>query len=76
MCVLGMAEEFRDEGIAVNGLWPKTAISTAAMEMLGGGKEAFDACRKDTIMADAAYAIFTSDSKVRERKKEAKETNR
>ncbi|XP_028457158.1 LOW QUALITY PROTEIN: hydroxysteroid dehydrogenase-like protein 2 [Perca flavescens] len=54
MCVLGMAEEFRGQ-IAVNALWPKTAIQTAAMEMLGGegvGKQ----CRTADIMADAALA--------------------
>ncbi|KAM4876298.1 hydroxysteroid dehydrogenase-like protein 2 [Thomomys bottae] len=56
MCVLGMAEEFRGE-IAVNALWPKTAIHTAAMDMLGGsGIES--QCRKVEILADAAYSIF------------------
>lgn len=56
MCVLGMAEEFKGE-IAVNALWPKTAIYTAAMDMLGGsGIES--QCRKVDIMADAAYCIF------------------
>ncbi|MXQ88448.1 hypothetical protein E5288_WYG006744 [Bos mutus] len=56
MCVLGMAEEFKGE-IAVNALWPKTAIHTAAMDMLGGsGVES--QCRKVDIMADAAYCIF------------------
>ncbi|XP_054613567.1 hydroxysteroid dehydrogenase-like protein 2 [Dunckerocampus dactyliophorus] len=57
MCVLGMAEEFRGQ-IAVNALWPKTAIQTAAMDMLGGdgvGKQ----CRKVDIMADAAYAVLS-----------------
>lgn len=56
MCVLGMAEEFRGS-IAVNALWPKTAIQTAAMDMLGGsdvGKQ----CRNVDIMSDAAYSIF------------------
>uniref|UniRef100_A0A9J7ZN63 Hydroxysteroid dehydrogenase-like protein 2 n=1 Tax=Cyprinus carpio carpio TaxID=630221 RepID=A0A9J7ZN63_CYPCA len=56
MCVLGMAEEFKGS-IAVNALWPKTAIQTAAMDMLGGSgidKQ----CRKVEIVADAAYAIF------------------
>ncbi|KAK7126105.1 hypothetical protein R3I93_021475 [Phoxinus phoxinus] len=60
MCVLGMAEEFRGS-IAVNALWPKTAIQTAAMDMLGGsgiGKQ----CRKVEIMADAAYAILEKPS--------------
>ncbi|KAG7322991.1 hypothetical protein KOW79_014337 [Hemibagrus wyckioides] len=57
MCVLGMAEEFHGS-IAVNALWPRTAIQTAAMDMLGGsgvGKR----CRKVDIMADAAYAILS-----------------
>ncbi|KAA0703776.1 Hydroxysteroid dehydrogenase-like protein 2 [Triplophysa tibetana] len=56
MCVLGMAQEFQGS-IAVNALWPRTAIQTAAMDMLGGsdvGKQ----CRKVEIMADAAYTIF------------------
>lgn len=64
MCVLGMAEEFKEEGIAVNALWPKTAIETAAMEMLSGG-EALDNCRKVEIMSDAAYVVLTRDSKSR-----------
>ncbi|KAM9083731.1 hydroxysteroid dehydrogenase-like protein 2 isoform 2-T2 [Megaptera novaeangliae] len=56
LCVLGMAEEFKGE-IAVNALWPKTAIHTAAMDMLGGsGIE--NQCRKVDIIADAAYCIF------------------
>ncbi|XP_060924939.1 hydroxysteroid dehydrogenase-like protein 2 [Limanda limanda] len=57
MCVLGMAEEFRGQ-IAVNALWPKTAIQTAAMDMLGG-EEVGKQCRTSDIMADAAYAILT-----------------
>ncbi|XP_078427274.1 hydroxysteroid dehydrogenase-like protein 2 [Cetorhinus maximus] len=57
MCVLGMAEEFKGE-IAVNALWPKTAIHTAAMDMLGGS-DVSSQCRKPDIMADAAYAIFS-----------------
>ncbi|XP_036034909.1 hydroxysteroid dehydrogenase-like protein 2 isoform X2 [Onychomys torridus] len=56
MCVLGMAEEFRGE-IAVNALWPKTAIHTAAMDMLGGSGIEIQ-CRKVDIIADAAYSIF------------------
>ncbi|CAO2595868.1 Hydroxysteroid dehydrogenase-like protein 2 [Lemmus lemmus] len=56
MCVLGMAGEFRGETV-VNALWPKTAIHTAAMDMLGGsGVES--QCRKVDIIADAAYSIF------------------
>lgn len=63
MCVLGMAEEFKGEKIAVNALWPRTAILTAAMEMLAGGSgEAARMSRKPEIMADAAYAILTKDS--------------
>lgn len=57
MCVLGMAEEFRGQ-IAVNALWPRTGIQTAAMDMLGGeGIE--KQCRTADIMADAAYAILS-----------------
>ncbi|XP_056592497.1 hydroxysteroid dehydrogenase-like protein 2 [Triplophysa dalaica] len=56
MCVLGMAQEFKGS-IAVNALWPRTAIQTAAMDMLGGS-EVGKQCRKVEIMADAAYTIF------------------
>lgn len=56
MCVLGMAEEFRRDGIAVNALWPRTAIETAALAMIPGVEIA--ACRKPEILADAAYEIF------------------
>lgn len=58
MCVLGMAEELKPQGIAVNALWPRTAIATAAIEMLGG-ETAMSMSRKPEIMADAAYAILT-----------------
>ncbi|HEX7030040.1 MAG TPA: NAD(P)-dependent oxidoreductase, partial [Gammaproteobacteria bacterium] len=51
MCVLGMAAEFRDAGIAVNALWPKTVIATAALAMLGGLVKP-ENCRKPDIMAD------------------------
>ena len=56
MCVLGMAEEFKHDGIAVNALWPRTVIDTAALQMIPG----IDALagRKPEILADAAYAIF------------------
>uniref|UniRef100_A0A8C5G4N5 Hydroxysteroid dehydrogenase-like protein 2 n=1 Tax=Gouania willdenowi TaxID=441366 RepID=A0A8C5G4N5_GOUWI len=57
MCVLGMAEEFRGQ-IAVNALWPKTAIQTAAMDMLGGEGVAKQ-CRTADIMADAAYTVLS-----------------
>jgi len=63
MCVLGMSEEFKDTGIAVNAIWPKTAIMTAAMEMLGGGGGISSQCRTPQIMADAAYVILTKDSR-------------
>lgn len=62
MCVLGMHEEFKPFGIAVNALWPRTAISTAAMDMLGG-KEVGSKCRKPEICADAVYAILIKDPK-------------
>ena len=58
MCVLGMAEEFRRDGIAVNALWPKTVIATAALAMLGDAVRP-EQCRKPEIMADAAHAVLT-----------------
>ena len=58
MCTLGMSEELRDDGIAVNSLWPRTAIATAAVNMLGGDAM-MKQSRKPEIMADAAYAIIT-----------------
>lgn len=63
MCVLGMAGEFRKEGVGVNALWPRTAIATAAVQNLLGGDEAIKRCRTPEIMADAAYEILTRDSK-------------
>jgi citronellol/citronellal dehydrogenase len=62
MCVLGMAGEFRDDGIAVNALWPRTTIATAAVNMLGGD-ELMMHSRKPEIMADAAYAILKRPSR-------------
>ena len=59
MCVLGMAEEFREQGVSVNALWPRTAIATAAVENLLGGVESTSKCRKPEIMADAAVAILS-----------------
>ena len=61
MCVLGMSEEFRQEGIAVNALWPRTAIDTAALQMIPGVNTA--ACRTPEILADAAYIILNRESK-------------
>lgn len=63
MCTLGMAEEFRSSGIAVNSLWPKTTIATAAIEV-NFPKEILQASRKPKIMADAAYEILVSDSRI------------
>ncbi|ESO01019.1 hypothetical protein HELRODRAFT_185726 [Helobdella robusta] len=62
MCVLGMADELKGDHICVNALWPKTAIYTAAMEMLAGSKEVMARCRKPEVMSDAAYVILTNDS--------------
>ena len=61
MCVLGMAEELKSDGIAVNGLWPRTAIATAAVKNVLGGEELMNISRTPEIMADAAYEIFTKD---------------
>ena len=62
MCVLGMAAEFCTRGVAVNALWPRTVIDTAAINMLGGLINA-DNCRNPEIMADAALSILCRDSK-------------
>ena len=61
LCVLGMAEEFRREGVAVNALWPRTAIATAALQMIPGMDTR--GCRKPDIMADAAWHILTAPSR-------------
>lgn len=61
MCVLGMSGEFKRDGVAVNALWPATAIKTAALQMIPGIDTNF--CRKPEIMADAAYVILNKDSK-------------
>ena len=58
MCVLGMAEEFKADGIAFNALWPRTGIATAAIEFALGGEDAMRQCRTPDIMADAAHGIF------------------
>src|SRR5215831_1375166 len=58
MCVLGMAEEFKADGIAFNALWPRTGIATAAIQFALGGEDGMRQCRKPEIMADAAHAIF------------------
>ena len=58
MCVLGMAGEFKNAGIAFNALWPRTVIATAAVQNLLGGDNVMKGARTAEIMADAAYAIF------------------
>ncbi|NHJ22940.1 MAG: NAD(P)-dependent oxidoreductase [Candidatus Lokiarchaeota archaeon] len=63
MCVLGMAEEFKKDNIAVNALWPRTAIATAAVKNLLGGQTAVKHSRIPEIVADAAYYIITQPSK-------------
>jgi citronellol/citronellal dehydrogenase len=61
MCVLGMSGEFQDDGIAVNALWPRTLIATAALAMIPGVDPGQG--RKPEIVADAAHAILTRDSR-------------
>jgi citronellol/citronellal dehydrogenase len=61
MCVLGMAEEFREAGIAVNALWPRTIIATAALQMIPGIDTS--RARKPEIMAEAAHWILTQPSR-------------
>jgi citronellol/citronellal dehydrogenase len=63
MCVLGMAEELKDDGIAVNAIWPRTVIATAAVKNLLGGDVTLHGSRKPEIVADAAYAILTKPSR-------------
>ena len=63
MCVLGMAEEFRADGIAFNALWPRTGIATAAIRFALAGDEGMKSCRTVEIMADAAHAIFSKDAR-------------
>jgi len=62
MCVLGMSPELAPKGIAVNALWPRTTIATAAVDMLGG-EAMMKTSRKPEIMADAAYWILTQPSR-------------
>jgi citronellol/citronellal dehydrogenase len=61
MCVLGMAEEFREAGVAVNALWPRTTIATAALQIIPGAKPELG--RTPEIMADAAHRVLTRDSR-------------
>jgi citronellol/citronellal dehydrogenase len=63
LCTLGMAEEFRDDGIAFNALWPKTLVATAAVQNLLGGDQAMARSRRPEIVADAAHAVLGRDSR-------------
>ena len=62
LCTLGMSEEFRPEGIAVNSLWPMTSIDTAAVRNVLGGDSMAKMSRTPQIMADAAYIVLNQDS--------------
>ena len=63
MCVLGMSQELRSDGIAVNALWPRTPIDTSAVRNLLGGESVIRGSRKPDIIADAAHVILTRDSR-------------
>jgi len=63
LVTLGMAEEFRNEGVAFNGLWPRTVIATAAVAMIPGAETAQRHMRRPAIVADAAHAIVTRDAR-------------
>ena len=63
MCVLGMAAEFKDDGIAFNALWPRTGIATAAIRNALAGDEGMKHCRTVDILSDAAYMIFNKKSR-------------
>jgi citronellol/citronellal dehydrogenase len=63
LCALGMSAEFKSDGIAVNCLWPRTAIDTAAVRNLLGGEAVASHSRKPEILADAAHWIFTQDAR-------------
>jgi len=63
LCTLGFADEFADQGIAANSLWPRTTIGTAAIRNLLGGEAAVRKARTPDIMADAAHAVLTRESR-------------
>ena len=63
LCVLGLSQEFRRQGVAVNALWPETGIATAAVANLLGGEAAIQCCRIPEIVADAACEILTRNSR-------------
>ena len=63
MTVLGQAHQLKSDGIAANALWPQTAIATAAVKNILGGEGMMDASRHTSIMADAAFAILSRNSR-------------
>lgn len=63
LCVLGLAEELRQYGIAANGLWPRTTIATTAVQNLLGGDQVVRKSRRPEMVADAAYEVLTRDSR-------------
>jgi len=63
LLTLGMAEEFREDGVAFNALWPKTLVATAAVQNLLGGDVAMAQSRRPEVVSDAAYAVLTRDSR-------------
>ena len=63
LVVLGLAEEFRTHGVAVNALWPRTVIATAAVAMIPGAQSQTARMRKPSIVADAAHAVLTRDAR-------------
>jgi citronellol/citronellal dehydrogenase len=63
MCTLGLAAEFKRDGVAVNSLWPETTIATAAIRNLLGGEAMMQASRTPDIVADAAYEILTRNAR-------------
>ena len=63
LCVLGLAGELRPRGIAVNALWPRTAIATAAIANVVADPEMLKACRTPEILADAAHMVFLKNAK-------------
>jgi citronellol/citronellal dehydrogenase len=63
LCVLGLSAELKSAGVAVNALWPRSTIATAAIGNLLGGEAMMRASRKPEIMGDAAYAILTTPSR-------------
>lgn len=63
MCVLGMAEEFKNRGVAVNALWPRTTIATAAVRNILGGDDMISGSRTPEILSDAAHVILTKPSR-------------